>query len=69
MAKLLWTQKQNIGPKPRVEHAMAYDAARERVVFSGRGDALGSVFFQAFSGVPGAASVQTTSKPPEMAPV
>ena len=40
MAKLLWTQKQDIGPAPRVGHAMAYDAARGRVVLFG-GDTLG----------------------------
>src|SRR5215208_3728886 len=31
----LWTQKQDIGPSPRVQHEMAYDAARQRVVLFG----------------------------------
>ena len=31
----LWTQKQDIGPSPRSGHAMAYDAARQRVVLFG----------------------------------
>jgi hypothetical protein len=39
MAKLLWTQKQDIGPNPRNGHAMAYDSARGRVVlFGGEGN-------------------------------
>ena len=37
MAKLLWTQKQDIGPSPRFGHAMAFDAARGRVVLFGGG--------------------------------
>ena len=37
MAKVLWTQKQDVGPSARGEHAIAYDEARERVVlFGGR---------------------------------
>ncbi len=37
MAKLLWTQKQDIGPRPRLGHAMAYDSTRQRIVlFGGR---------------------------------
>lgn len=39
MAKVLWTQKQDIGPRPRAGHAMAYDATRGRVVLFG-GDTL-----------------------------
>src|SRR5215207_3406817 len=31
----LWTQKQDIGPSPRSGHAMAYDAAHQRVVLFG----------------------------------
>ena len=35
----LWTQKEDIGPTPRLDAAMAYEAARQRVVlFGGRGD-------------------------------
>jgi hypothetical protein len=38
MAKVLWTQKQDIGPSARAQHAIAFDAARQRVVlFGGRG--------------------------------
>ena len=37
MAKVLWTQKQDVGPSARGEHAIAYDEARERtVLFGGR---------------------------------
>jgi hypothetical protein len=35
MPRLLWTQKQDIGPRRRYQHAMAYDAARARVVLFG----------------------------------
>jgi hypothetical protein len=35
MTRFLWVQKQDIGPKPRVGHAMAYDASRSRVVLFG----------------------------------
>jgi hypothetical protein len=34
----IWTQKEDIGPSPRVAHAMAYEAARERVVLFGGED-------------------------------
>src|SRR5688500_5531731 len=34
-ARWLWTQKQDIGPSPRYGHAMAYDAARQRVALFG----------------------------------
>jgi hypothetical protein len=40
MAKLLWTQRQDIGPRPRVKHGMAYDAARQRTLLFG-GDMFG----------------------------
>ena len=32
MPKLLWTQKQDIGPEPRRAHAMAYDPGRKRAL-------------------------------------
>ena len=42
MAKLLWTQRQSIGPRPRCGHAMAYDIARKQVVlFGGEAGAAG----------------------------
>src|SRR5205814_2490265 len=44
MATVLWTQKQDIGPRPRAGHAMIYDAARQRVVLFG-GDSLGAPLF------------------------
>ena len=44
MAKLLWTQKQDIGPPPRYAHAMVYDAARRRVLLFG-GDSLAGHLF------------------------
>src|SRR5919202_6443541 len=37
----LWTQKQDIGPSPRSGHAMAYDAARQRVVLFGGDTSVG----------------------------
>ena len=43
MAKLLWTQKQDIGPGARSGHAMAFDAVRKRVVLFG-GSAIGTLF-------------------------
>jgi Galactose oxidase, central domain len=37
MAKVLWTQKQDVGPSARAGHALAYDAVRQRtVLFAGR---------------------------------
>jgi Galactose oxidase, central domain len=37
MTKVLWTQKQDVGPSGRGGHAIAYDPARERVLlFGGR---------------------------------
>ncbi len=44
MAKVLWTQKQNIGPRPRAGHAMTYDTARQRVVLFG-GESFGGVTY------------------------
>ena len=44
MPKVLWTQKQDIGPRPRIGHAMAYDSTRRRVVLFG-GDSLDDVLF------------------------
>ncbi len=38
MPRLLWTQKQDIGPRGRYQHAMAYDGARARVVLFGGND-------------------------------
>ena len=35
MAKLFWTQKQDIGPSARSNAAIAYDSARQRVVLFG----------------------------------
>ena len=43
MAKLLWTQRQNLGPRRRCGHAMAYDSARKQVVlFGGEAAAAGT---------------------------
>ena len=44
MARLLWTQKQDTGPLPRVDHAMAADSDRGRVVLFG-GDSLREKLF------------------------
>lgn len=44
MTKILWTQKQDIGPKPRVQHALAFDSTARRTILFG-GDSLdGTVF-------------------------
>jgi hypothetical protein len=40
MARLLWTQRQDMGPLPRRGHAMAYDPVRKRTVLFG-GEGLG----------------------------
>jgi hypothetical protein len=39
MARVLWTQKEDIGPPARIGHAMVYDLARQRVTLFG-GDSL-----------------------------
>jgi hypothetical protein len=45
MAQLLWTQKQDIGPSARSDVAMAFDAARNRVVlFGGAGGSTAILF-------------------------
>lgn len=44
MAKVLWVQKQDIGPQPRAAHAMAFDGARQRVVLFG-GDSLAGMLY------------------------
>ncbi len=44
MPRLLWTQKQNVGPLARVGHAMVYDTDRNRTVLFG-GDSLRSQLF------------------------
>jgi hypothetical protein len=45
VAKVLWTQKQDIGPRPRVAHAMVFDVTRQRVVlFGGNSLAAGAMF-------------------------
>jgi hypothetical protein len=45
VAKLLWTQKNDIGPDPRAEHAMVFDVAKRTVVLFG-GLAAGSRVLQ-----------------------
>ncbi len=37
-----WTQRLHFGPQPRINHSMAYDAARQRVVVFGGVDGNGS---------------------------
>ena len=43
MARYLWTQREDIGPSPRVGHAMTYDSARSQTVLFG-GDSLTGSF-------------------------
>jgi hypothetical protein len=45
MSRLLWTRKQNVGPFPRAEHAMAFDSTRRRTVLFG-GDSLHKQLFE-----------------------
>ena len=47
MAKVLWTQKQDMGPRPRIGHAMTYDAPRRRVVLFGGDARVGQPFGRA----------------------
>jgi hypothetical protein len=45
--RLLWTQRQDIGPSPRADHAMAYDAGAQRVLLFGgaaQGQPLGDTW-------------------------
>lgn len=44
MSRLLWTQKQHVGPQARVGHALAYDSERRRTVLFG-GDSLQGQLF------------------------
>jgi hypothetical protein len=44
VAKVLWTQKQDIGPRPRIAHAMVFDVTRQRVVLFGGSSLAGAVF-------------------------
>ena len=37
----IWTQRQDIGPKPRYEHTMVYDLSRDKTVLFGGGDSAG----------------------------
>jgi len=41
LARLLWTQKQDFGPSPRLSHALAFDSNRSRVVMFGGETAIG----------------------------
>ncbi len=44
MARVLWTQKQDIGPRPRAAHAMTFDVTRQRVVLFGGASLDGALF-------------------------
>jgi hypothetical protein len=44
MARFLWTQKQDFGPKPRTGHTMVFDSTRKKVVLFG-GDSLANKLF------------------------
>lgn len=44
MTKLLWTQRQSIGPAPRFGHAIAYDRTRKQVVLFGGNAGNGRLF-------------------------
>ena len=43
MSALFWTQRQDIGPKARFGHALAFDSTRNRTVLVG-GDGVGTLF-------------------------
>ena len=44
MSKILWTQKQDIGPKPRVQHALAYDFTTAHTILFGGKSLSGEIF-------------------------
>lgn len=44
MTNFLWTQKQDIGPKPRMSHRMAFDATRNLTVLFGGTALAGGLF-------------------------
>jgi hypothetical protein len=44
VAKVLWTQKQDVGPRARVAHATAFDLGRQRVVLFGGDSLVGNLF-------------------------
>jgi hypothetical protein len=44
MTRILWTQKQDVGPGPRNSHAMAYDSIRGVTVLFGGADPDGNLF-------------------------
>jgi hypothetical protein len=43
MQRILWTQKQEVGPTPRCQHAIAYDNKRGRTVLFGGTSATGAM--------------------------
>ena len=43
VGKVLWVQKQNMGPSPRADHAMVWDPVRARVLMFG-GGSIGATF-------------------------
>jgi hypothetical protein len=45
MAKLFWTQRQDMGPSGRFGCGMAYDSARQHVVLFGGADVSGQNVF------------------------
>lgn len=49
MSKLLWTQKQDIGPKPRVLQALAYDSKLGRTILFGGDSLAGHLFADTWS--------------------
>lgn len=44
MARLLWTLKQDVGPRPRAAHACAFDTRRNRTVLLGGASLQGELF-------------------------
>jgi hypothetical protein len=44
MARIYWTQKQDIGPAPRADHSMAFDSNRGRAVLFGGTDPISRLF-------------------------
>jgi hypothetical protein len=46
MSRFLWTQKEDIGPSARSDHAMTYDSVRSRTILFGGNSPMGNVVVQ-----------------------
>src|SRR5215472_5233976 len=46
MSRFLWTQKEDIGPSARSDHAMTYDSVRSRTILFRGNSPMGNVIVQ-----------------------